>query len=287
LSFLLFANIAKKKNTRNPLFPFTWPPPPGQNFSMKPKPAAAVILLRDSPEGPQVLLAKRSPTSPFMPSRHVFPGGNARPGERPEFAAIRELWEEAGVVLAKGRQWPEPTVLHTARSRLAEANLVDVLQEIGLRPAVEDLAAYSVWTTPSARPIRFQTTFFLALLPPGQEPSPDGTEVVELVWKRPAQALEENTAGRLHLGPPQVRILAELSVAESAEELMGAAASGQLVHVSPVMWTGKDGVRVVLLPWDKDYPLGRPSCPVLGRPVEPLRASRIVCIAGQWLPYAP
>lgn len=257
--------------------------------------SASVILFR-VPEGEsrtfEIFLLKRHSKSRFMPGRFVFPGGGletsdglGEPGLR--HCAIRELWEEAGVALVRGDIPDGPKgreILETGREMLERTGLNEVLGELGLEPALDLMVPYARWVTPVARPKRFDTIFYLAVLPKGQKASPDLKETSEGVWLTPAQALEENKSGQMGLAPPQVRILGELSAYSSLEELFDQAGTrGDLEPVMPVLWSDQ-GQRVIFLPWDKDHRIGKPQSSSKPCPAE--SCTRLVHDEGRWHPYA-
>ncbi len=126
-----------------------------------------MIVLRGGAEGLEVLLVRRNPAARFMGGAWVFPGGavDAHEGSGDaahRAAAVREVAEEAGLAL------PDPGAL----------------------------IKFSRWITPAQIAIRFDTHFFLAPAPPGQEPRADGEEMVDLGWHTPAGALEAHAARR-------------------------------------------------------------------------------------------
>src|SRR5918999_1214103 len=109
----------------------------------EPRQAASIIVLRDSPDGPEVLLVRRNPEQRFMGGAWVFPGGAVHDDEDgPEAAAVRELEEEAGM-------------------RIED---------------VEELVPFSRWITPAEVKTRFDTYFYVAAAPDGAEPRVDGAE---------------------------------------------------------------------------------------------------------------
>lgn len=266
-----------------------------------PQPSAAVILLdpqRGQGEPFGVFLLRRRAQSSFMPGRFVFPGGRVEPGDGQDprspaalqTCALRELWEEAGVILAKGREgaapdWPPDAARAAARRALQEqgAPLDQVLAGLGLAPHPQALTPYARWITPLARPQRFDTQFYLALMPAGQEADSDQLETSEGLWRGPAQALMENQEGRVELAPPQVRILGELAACPSLKDLLARPAPTQ--PVLPVLWAS-GGQRLILLPGDPDYAAQAPADPERpGSPCPAHQATRLLHQKGRWLPY--
>ena len=206
---------------------------------MKPAPAATVVLLRPGPGGPEVLLTHRPTTMAFAGGMHVFPGGrvdpadgdlrllarsargqrdaaaalggNVRPSEAVglHMAAIRELFEEAGVLLAD----PAPAVKRrtAARSQLLGGfGLADVLEGLDLRLRTDLLAPIAHWTTPPFMPRRFSTWFFAADLPSSAKVTFEGDEVIAHRWVSPATALHQLSTGEIEMWVPTSSVLQRL-----------------------------------------------------------------------------
>jgi 8-oxo-dGTP pyrophosphatase MutT (NUDIX family) len=171
--------------------------------------AATVILLRGAEETLEALLVKRTPKARFMGGVWVFPGGAVEPQETERTAAIRELREEAGITLAD--------------------------------PAI--LVRFSRWITPAEVKVRFDTHFFLAPLPPGQEPKVDGEECVDLGWFTPQAALEDE---QILLVFPTIKHLEQLAQFSTASELLREAAHRKVLPIQPRVILEEGGGRVVL-----------------------------------------
>jgi len=228
-----------------------------------------------------------------MPGRYVFPGGVVEESDGRDRAeglricALRELFEEAGVILAREPSKAadlEGKAVGEVRHKLhqGEFGLTDAFRGLGLSPDPRALIPFARWITPRARAKRFDGTFFLALHPQGQEAGADGLETFRGLWLGPARALEENRAGRVLLAPPQVRIVGELAGFGTLEELLERTGETEPEPVRPLLYA-QGGERTILLPWDPDYRAGRP----LHR-AEPCGAgecSRLVHLEGRWLPY--
>ena len=264
-----------------------------------PQPSASVILLDPARGGDEpfgLFLLRRRSQSRFMPNRFVFPGGRVDPrdgggdpfgDEALRVCALRELWEEAGVILSNDAQAAarlDPGQREAARLRLerGRGDLAGTLEAWGLAPAVRALIPYARWITPEARPQRFDAMFFLALMPIGQQAASDQRETSEGLWIGPSRALAENREGRVELAPPQVRILGELAGFPGLKELLGWAGRNRLSTVRPFLWLG-GAERVLLLPWDKDYAGRAPTSPAEACPAG--LASRLVHRDGVWLPF--
>lgn len=259
-----------------------------------PRDAAAVILARARPEdgAAEVLLVRRTAKAAFMARAHVFPGG-ARDGEEDLRAtAARELFEEAGVLLADRASDPAARAALRARAAAGEP-LGALLAEAGLGLDLERLVPFAHWITPSAEKRRFSARFFLAELPTGQEVAVDGQETVEARWAVPGDAL-----ARLedwHLPPPQLRSLWELrQAAARGPGALLALARERAAHVTPIVprFALVEGAPLgfaLLLPWDRDYESagqgeGRPLAtehPLAGGP------SRFVLAGELWRQVAP
>lgn len=226
------------------------------------RPAATVVLLRSGPDGLETLLTHRPPTMAFAGGAHVFPGGRVDAGDADpslaarsrvsaaeaatalggdlppgvalaaSMAAIRELFEEAGVLLAETRA-PAADV-GAARTALlgGESTLASVADELDLRIRTDLLVPLSRWVTPRGYPRRFDARFFAARLPDGAIPTFEGHEVVAHAWMRPAVALEAMAVGRLTLWLPTSTTLQQLEHAGSLDEIRSRLAPGPLGSVA-------------------------------------------------------
>jgi 8-oxo-dGTP pyrophosphatase MutT (NUDIX family) len=187
-----------------------------------------------------------------MGGAYVFPGGAADPGEDdPRITAARELFEEAGVLLATT---PVDRGLAAAlRARtLAGEPLPALLTEAGLALEPGALSYLAHWITPSVEAKRFSARFFIALLPEGQAPSFDDLETVDEAWVTPTAGLER--ARDLALPPPQVHTLADLAAAGTLDGIRALAAR-RAAAPHPIMprMAPTPGGFALLLPWDPDY----------------------------------
>ncbi len=202
-------------------------PAPGEDYNSgaatRPRQAATVILLRGGPDTLEILLVRRTPEAKFMGGVWVFPGGavDADDGEGDDAvraAAIRELREEADIALQD--------------------------------PAA--LVAFSRWITPAEVKIRFDTHFFLASLPAGQEPHVDGEECVDLGWFSPQAALDAHGAGEIVLVFPTIAHLEQLVPFSSTDALLAHARDLVVEPVLPRVIIEGDSARV-LMPGDPGY----------------------------------
>jgi glyoxylase-like metal-dependent hydrolase (beta-lactamase superfamily II)/8-oxo-dGTP pyrophosphatase MutT (NUDIX family) len=196
-----------------------------------PRPAATVVLLRPGPGGPEILLTQRPSSMAFAGDLFVFPGGrvddadtDGRLGASPfEVAAIRELLEEAGVLLAERRTGgpPDPAALAGARRAFnaGETTFPAIVAALDLRLRTDLLAPIAHWTTPPIMPRRFDTRFFAAELPVGVEPSFDTDEVVSHRWLTARDGLDAMAAGEIAMWVPTSATLQQLSFATGLAEI--------------------------------------------------------------------
>jgi 8-oxo-dGTP pyrophosphatase MutT (NUDIX family) len=212
-------------------------PAPGEELHpgapTQPRQAASVIVLRGGDETLEVLLLRRNPAARFMGGAWVFPGGavdvcDVAQGERDEGAA--RLAGETDL---------------DASHRVAAVREVE--EEAGLRlPDPSALVKFSRWITPPQITIRYDTHFFLALVPDGQEPRADGEEMVALGWHAPAGALAAHRRGELELVFPTIKHLEQLAGFASATELLEWATGREVVAVEPHVQITGETARVVL-----------------------------------------
>lgn len=216
------------------------------------RPAATVMIVRDGAAGVEVFLLRRVQTMKFAPSSMVFPGGGvdardaadlhwAGPGpvywaarlgcneheaRKLVVAAIREVFEECGVLFASYGEngplvrasdgpWAEARQALLAR----EVSLGELLRRHRLVLRSDLLRAHAHWTTPESEGRRYDTRFFVALMPEAQLADGLTTEADQSGWFRPEQILADFEAGRVLLLPPTIVCLENLAAATSAEEL--------------------------------------------------------------------
>src|SRR5205814_2649090 len=180
--------------------------------------------------------------------RWAPPGEGDRPPEALAYwvAALRELFEEVGILLATrdGRllEGPLAPELAALRPRVAAGeSFAGVLASAGLVPATDALFSFARWITPGTNPRRWDTRFLVARFPAGQEPVADGTETVSCTWMSPRRALAAYEAGRIVLIPPTVRTLDDLARFESVEAVLADAAHRVVRSLTPeVVQDGAD-----------------------------------------------
>ena len=259
-----------------------------------PRDAATVMLVRDGRDGAlEVFMLRRNLNSDFVGGAYVFPGGAVDDHDRhadleavcegrsdraasellgldpPEgglafwVAAIRETFEEAGVLLAYDRDgaiidWSDPEVAsrfadHRKAVDAGERRLVDVCAEEGLRLAVDSIHYFSHWITPEGPPRRYDTRFFVARAPVGHTYLHDDRETIANTWIRPADALEAHRRGEFEIIFPTIRNLDAIGRFATTDELLAAAAAIEDVPaILPRVVQDHDGIRI-LLPGDEGY----------------------------------
>jgi 8-oxo-dGTP pyrophosphatase MutT (NUDIX family) len=169
-------------------------------------PAASVILLRDGQAGLETYLLHRHARMAFAPAMVVFPGGRVDSadafGDRDHFrsCAIRETAEETGVALVEA-----------------------------------DLHPWAHWITPEIEPRRYDTKFFVATMPAGQEASDISGETDHAEWSTPAEALVAERAGQIRMLPPTMSILIELADLPTAAGVINNATDRQIEPVLPIL----------------------------------------------------
>lgn len=219
-----------------------------------PRPAATILLLRDGRAGLEVLMVARAREVDFASGALVFPGGRVEttdaalaPPEDPlgafRIAAIREAWEESGILMAHP---PGPEIP-------PEGEFLAHLHARGLRPDHAALTPFAHWVTPVVSPKRFDTHFFLAHAPEGQEAVHDGREAVEAVWLAPAQALAEAEAGRRTLVFPTRLNLSRLARHATTAEAIAAAHATPVVTVMPEPIPDGEGGTLLRIPEAAGY----------------------------------
>jgi recombination protein RecT len=258
--------------------------------------AATILLLRDTGQGVEVLMTRRSPTASFAPGAYVFPGGKVdaadaaspagsdrRPGQSNEhltqaIAAIRESFEELGVLLARhadGNYASQADVSALNRS----APFAAQCQAHGLVLAADQVFVLAHWITDRDLPRRFDVPFLVARMPDGQAPIADETEQFEPCWVRPADALARHAAGDFFMIFPTLRTLQRLQPFKTVAAVLQACAASEqplwtscpragflegaearyMEHEAPygeLALTSPDGQIVHTLDWQTNRPVG-------------------------------
>ena len=254
--------------------------------------AATVMLVRDGDDGLEVFMLRRNLDSDFVGGAYVFPGGGVDAHDRHLdlepicegrtdaeasdlldlpgggglafwVAAIREAFEEAGVLLAYDRDGrvldlTDPATAarfeaHRAAVDTGDRRLVDVCAEEGLRLACDAIHYFSHWITPEGPPRRYDTRFFVARAPESHAYLHDDRETIASTWIRPADALEAHRRKEFDIIFPTIRNLEAIGRFDRADDLLAASAAIESVPaILPRIVQDADGTRI-LLPGDPGY----------------------------------
>jgi 8-oxo-dGTP pyrophosphatase MutT (NUDIX family) len=245
------------------------------------RPAATVLLLRDGEAGLEVHLLRRTRGMPFAGGMTAYPGGGVDPrdadtdvawvGPGPAdwarvwgcdeplarelvCAAVRETFEEAGVLLAgpadgrtvvpdvSGDDWEEQRQALLAR----ELSMAELLAARDLALRADLLRPFAHWITPPGEKRRYDTKFFAALMPAGQEARDVSGEADEAVWTTPSAALAEQGAGERPMLPPTIHTLGQLRPFPDAAAALSGSPPAPLEPISPTFERGPDGHWAVL-----------------------------------------
>lgn len=254
-----------------------------------PSAAATLVLLRDRAEGgPELLLIKRHAKSKFAAGDHVFPGGKVGTGDNPEDAiqwcrgfdvtaaasrlgvtsaeaialyvgAIRETFEEVGILLAYAadgtfaRVDAPRFVEYRAACQKENRAFWDMVRAERVALATDRLVYFAHWITPEEQPLRFDTRFFAADLPAGQDARADGYEITEVRWLGPTEALAAFEAGEISLRNPTARNVDLFVGATSAADAVRRVTGREISTIRPRIVFGANGERRVLMPGDAGY----------------------------------
>jgi len=256
-----------------------------------PAPAATLVLIRDRPGGGiECLLMQRHQKSKFAAGAFVFPGGKIETDDNPEDAAawcrgldmataagrlnlesaprtalgywigaIRETFEEAGLLLAVDAGGRDAAVAaeHLAEYRKAcqsdNRAFWSLLRNEGLQLATDRLVYFAHWITPEDQPLRFDTRFFAAPAPAGQEATGDEYEMTDLRWLAPAEAVAASQRGEIMLRNPTVKNLLRFDGARTVAEALDQVRDRPVPTILPRIVVQPDGTRRALLPGDPGY----------------------------------
>lgn len=251
-----------------------------------PRPAATIVVIRNENELLEILMLRRHDGAHFAPSAHVFPGGVV---DRNDYdvvrrglvagrdekaarrtlhlgegalvyycAAVRELFEESGVLVATDDVADSallgPRVLERWREELEHGAVgwADLLEREGLRLAVRDVEYWAHWVTPQGRSRRFDTRFFVVRAPQEHWARPDAREVVDAVWVSATEALARHRRAEWTLLYPTIRTLEELEGFRRADDVLAHATRREVVRIEPQEII-RDGKVVIVGPDDPGY----------------------------------
>ena len=244
-----------------------------------PKLSSTVLLLRGGDET-EVLMVARSYQIDFASGAYVFPGGKVSDDDSREewseyvtgdfddderavrIGGVREVFEESGLLIARDANAPAGThVSQAIVEKLAphrhavdrgEESFFELIREHGLIVCLDELVPYAHWITPDMMPKRFDTRFFIAIAPQGQDALHDGRETTEAVWLKPADVLAREKAGTATLLFPTRVNLEMLEDSGAADACISASRSRKIVTVLPVVEERSDGT-VLVIPKEAGY----------------------------------
>ena len=250
-----------------------------------PRPASTILLLRDSAAAKgelEVFMMVRHYEIDFNSGALVFPGGSVDKGDQEiiaraelysggegldqaslsfRIAAIRETFEESGILLARPRgsndlvdakRAGEIEAAHRTALCEGKTTFQQVLSDSGMVLALDLLVPYAHWITPEGVPKRFDTWFFLAAAPPEQAGAHDGKESTDSIWLSPREALAGGESGRFKLPFPTTRNLIRLGKQPGAQAAIDDSRGRNIVTVMPVVTKTASG-RQLRIPLEAGY----------------------------------
>lgn len=246
-----------------------------------PRPAATIVLLRDGPEGMEVLLMRRNRRAGFVPGAYVFPGGRvdgsdasppavalladltpAAAADRLDLhdadppaiayylAALREAFEETGILVGERPDGsPPPTAaengdVDAVREELMQdrITLADALDRLDCRIDGDAVEYIAHWITPEPEPRRYDTRFFAARVPEGATAIVDPREMTDAVWLTPARALRRLDAGELPMVFPTIKTIEQLAAYDEVERALDAIGGRPVRTIMPTLVVTPTGV---------------------------------------------
>lgn len=245
-----------------------------------PIPAATVLLLRDEPAF-EVLMVERHADIGFAGGALVFPGGRIDPGDRnpawaehsvgadpdrmvAQVAAIREAFEETGILIAREAGAGDAPLIGGARAEALhdwravvendDAQFFDMIRRENLSLACDRLCLFAHWIAPPGLHRRFDTLFFAAVCPPGQEAREDGNEATEALWISPHEAAAARERGERKIIFPTLCNLRLLGRSGSTADVFRFARERRIAPIQPT-FEMRDGEPWLTIPDDLGYPV--------------------------------
>lgn len=250
------------------------------------RPAATIVVIREQNEALEILMLRRSSRAVAATGAYVFPGGGVDDADvevvtrglvegldevtaarrlavvqgalQYYCAALRELFEEAGILIAVDVDGHPPR-LSAERSRewrrelgAGRVSWADLLEREGLRLALDDVHYLAHWVTPVNRPRRFDTRFFVSTAPSGQSALADGAEVTAHVWTTASDALRRFESAQWEMLVPTVRTLTALEPLRTRGDVVRHVASLRVTRTQP-REIRRDGRVVVVVPGEEGY----------------------------------
>lgn len=245
-----------------------------------PIPAATVLLLRDEPAF-EVLMVERHANIGFAGGALVFPGGRIDPGDRnpawtehssgcdpalmpAQVAAIREAFEESGILIAREVGGGDAPLIDGDRAASLDrwrkviedddAQFLELIRRENLSLACDKLSLFAHWIAPPGLHRRFDTLFFAAACPPGQEAREDGNEATEALWIAPGDAVAARERGERKIIFPTLCNVRLLGVSRSVAEVFAFARERRIEPVQPTL-NMRDDEAWLAIPDDLGYPV--------------------------------
>ena len=254
-----------------------------QEITSPARDAASVLMLRDGAQGLEIFMLQRHSNSAVLGGAYVFPGGKldaadaeldparhldqtpdtlhrqlAEPELEPSrasglyVAALREAFEESGILFAHGPQGQAPDAVLAGERLRAGESFGQVLQAMSLQLSTRLLVPWSRWITPKKASVstqRFDTRFFVAAVPDGQDAVHDNVETTHSLWLRPRQALEDYWARQIDLAPPQIMSLVQLLGHDTVQSVLESSRQRPPATIQPEPFDDQ-GVRTICYPGD-------------------------------------
>ena len=259
-----------------------------EEIKTPPRDAASVLMLRDGTQGLEIFMLQRHSNSAVLGGAYVFPGGKLDAADAeldPErhldqardllhrqlaepaldearacglyVAALREAFEESGILFAHGPDGQLPDPVAAGERMRSGTNFADVLREMSLCLTTRFLVPWSRWITPKLASVssqRFDTRFFVAAVPAGQDAVHDNIETTHSAWLRPRQALEDYWEHRIELAPPQIMSLVQLLHHDSVQAVLDDTRQRAPATIQPEPFDD-NGVRTICYPGDPRHSL--------------------------------
>ncbi len=259
-----------------------------QEIKTPPRDAASVLMLRDGAHGLEIFMLQRHSNSAVLGGAYVFPGGKldvadaeldpARHLDQPRdllhrqlaepeldaaracglyVAALREAFEESGILFAHGPDGQAPDAVRAGERLRAGTSFADVLRDMSLQLTTRFLVPWSRWITPKLASVssqRFDTRFFVAAVPAGQDAVHDNVETTHSTWLQPRQALEDYWERRIELAPPQIMSLVQLLRHDTVQAVLDDTRQRAPATIQPEPFDD-DGVRTICYPGDPRHSL--------------------------------
>lgn len=275
--------------------------PKSDSASKQPAPtrlSATILLLRDGHDQLEVFMVERHHKIDFAEGALVFPGGKVEETDATRelapycrgtdagaedhntlrVAAIRETFEECGVLLARprgqeslvdGARLASIARDHQDALQKGSRSMLEVVREEELELAFDLLVPFAHWITPEFMPKRFDTHFFLVAAPADQLAVHDGHESVDSLWTTIPRALELEKSGQRTIIFPTLENIKKLGRSQSVEEALEAARRDKIVTVLPSVSKAEDGTMMMEIPEAAGYDTVRApmSVPAKGRNV--------------------